>query len=386
MNARGTAVAVITGVTLSWLAATGLRATSGGQWSTPSGRIVTAAGGSLDELAIQFHRGTGGDAFLAVYAQMFAAMTPDTTVWVVVTDGEDEALFEAARRTWPPGPEVRYVRVGKPITNWARDRMAVLADDEGGAILVAPPAAHRGATARANDSEVPWALRRALGERGRVVKAPFAFEGGDLIADDAHVYAATPLFARNPTSSVGALTKQIGALTGRTLVSLGDARHPAPDHHVGMFVTPVGDGVVAYADPALGSAILFGQEPPQTSDSSRFVSAGGARYAIDESYDTRARFARVESDLRAAGVTVVALPVIPTTTPYVWIGYDNVLMDRREDGLHVLMPVYGIEALDDHAADLYRGLGAEVHPIDVREIFHLGGTVRCLAAVLVRGP
>jgi hypothetical protein len=116
------------------------------------------------------------------------------------------------------------------------------------------------------------------------------------------------------------------------------------------------------------------------------VSAGGARYAIDESYETRARFARVESDLRAAGVTVVALPVIPTTTPYVWIGYDNVLMDRREDGLHVLMPVYGIEALDDHAADLYRGLGAEVHPIDVREIFHLGGTVRCLAAVLVRGP
>ncbi len=347
----------------------------------PRGRIVTAGGGHLSELDIQFDLEAGGETFLPVYRQLFAALTPDTMVWVVVGGPEDSRIFEEARREWSrPGPRVRYAEVGRVISNWARDRMAVLQDDASRPILVAPPHAHAGALARANDWHVPWVLRRALGADARIVTAPFAFDGGDLIADETFVYYATPLEARNASRDPAVLAHELETLTGRRVLRLGDAEDPAPDHHVGMYVTPLGDGVVAYADPLLGSELLFGSAEGAAP---RGVKIGERTYVADETPGTRRRFRRVAEDLRRRGLTTLALPMVPTTTPYAYVGYDNVLLDRREDGLHVLMPVYGLET-DRAAADTYRSLGATVHPIDVREIFMAGGTVRCLAAVLTR--
>jgi len=377
------ALVALLAVGLSWSAGRVARSTFEDEpRPPPAGRILPASTGYMAEIAIQFHRGTGGEMFLPVYEELFEALTGNTTVWVVVADREDERIFDAIRRRWVGGPMVvRYVHVGKRITNWARDRMAVLADADGAPILVAPPTAHAGARARANDWEVPWALRRALGPAARIVDAPFLFDGGDLIADDAHVYVASPLLARNPARDPRAFLRQIEELTGRPVVMLGEEADPSPDHHVGMFVTPLGGGIVAYADPALGSEILFGDG---TAVGPPLVEAGGVSYEVDETEETRERFARVGEDLRRAGLTAVPLPMVPTTAPFVWLGYDNVLVDQRADGLHVLMPVYGVEALDEAAADAYRALGATVHPIDVSAIFHHGGTVRCLAAVLRR--
>jgi hypothetical protein len=377
------AAMILVAVALAWPAGRLVRwALAEPPRSPPNGRIVTAAGGQIDEMAIQFHRETGGDAFLPVYAEIFGALSPETTVWVIVTDEADERIFDEARRTWTsPGPRVRYARVGRTITNWARDRMAVLADDEGAPVLVAPPDAHAGALARANDWHVPWVLRSALGARGRIVTAPFAFDGGDLIADESFVYFATPLERRNASRPINVLRHELETLVGRPPLRVGDVGDPAPDHHIGMFVTPLGDGVVAYADPELGSERLFGSAH---AEAPRRVITGGRSYEIDERPETRRRFARVESDLERAGLHTVALPMVPTTTPYAWIGYDNVLLDRRPDGLHVLMPTYGLPALDQAAAEIYRSLGATVHPIDVSGIFHHGGTVRCLAAVISR--
>jgi len=320
-----------------------------------SGPLMVAAGGPLLELSIQFHR-PGAEIFLAVYRQLFAAFDPSTEVRVVVSDEADRALFEQARLAWRrqdgTGPAVRYVLVGRPITSWARDRLAVLEPMGAGPLtLLAPPVPMTGVEARANDWLVPWSLREALGADARLVRASFRFEGGDLIADEDRVYVATPLFERNPFESEGRVMAQLEHALGRPVVRFGRAGHPSPSHHIGMFVTPVGDGVVLYGDPTLGLELV----------------------------------AEVQRTLAASGRRTLALPLLMSDQPHAWLSYDNALMERRDGRLHVYMPSYGVPALDQRAKEIYESVGAVVHPIDVSHLFRLGGTVRCLVAPLRRG-
>jgi hypothetical protein len=342
--------------------------------------IVPAHRGHIRELAIQFHR-EGAERFLPIFGAMFEALAEDTRVFVVVADEDDRRMFEAARSGWAaPGPRVRYVLTGHPITSWAHDRFGVLAPEgDGGSDVVhllAPPKPMRGPEERARDWLVPWALRRELGARGRVTTAPFVFDGGDLIADEEHVFVASPIFARNPAVDAGALLRMVEANTGRRVVRIGGPGRESPEHHVGMFLTPLGGGRVAYGDVARGLEAIGGASE---------VSVAGERLSVDASDETRRRFDRVREDLDAAGLEAVPLPLVPTTERFVYLGYDNVLLDERQDGLHVLVPVYGVPALDAAALRAWRDdLGAIPHPIPVAPIVRLGGTVQCLAATLTR--
>ncbi|MCZ7684087.1 MAG: hypothetical protein M5U28_37075 [Sandaracinaceae bacterium] len=96
--------------------------------------LLRADGGPIEALVVQFHR-PAAVRFLAVYEQLFAALRAETRVIVVVADEEDERLFESARRGWAASPRIEYVRTGRPITSWARDRFAVLEGREGPVIL-----------------------------------------------------------------------------------------------------------------------------------------------------------------------------------------------------------------------------------------------------------
>ena len=345
-----------------------------------SGPLMVAAGGPLLELSIQFHR-PGAEIFLAVYRQLFAAFDPSTEVRVVVSDEADRALFEQARLAWRrqdgTGPAVRYVLVGRPITSWARDRLAVLEPMGAGPLtLLAPPVPMTGVEARANDWLVPWSLREAMGADARLVRASFRFEGGDLIADEDRVYVATPLFERNPFESEGRVMAQLEHALGRPVVRFGRAGHPSPSHHIGMFVTPVGDGVVLYGDPTLGLELVGVQTT---------LEVGGAPLTLDRTATSREPFAEVQRTLAASGRRTLALPLLMSDQPHAWLSYDNALMERRDGRLHVYMPSYGVPALDQRAKEIYESVGAVVHPIDVSHLFRLGGTVRCLVAPLRRG-
>ncbi len=349
----------------------------------PSGALMVAAGGPLDELAIQFHR-PGHAIFLPVFEQLFAALDPSSHVIVVVADADDEARFEAALEVWRRRrgavPSVSYARVGRPITSWARDRLAVLGEGDLLTIL-APPTPMTGPEARANDWLVPWTLAEHLRARREasveLITANFRFEGGDLIADEDHVYVATPLFGRNPEVSPERLLDSIRETLARPVVRLGMEGRPAPSHHIGMFVTPLGGGLVAYGDPRLGLELVGGATE---------LEVGGAPLRLDGSEDTTRPFDEVGETLRAQGLRTLALPLLVSDEPHNWISYDNVLMERRRDGrLHVYMPTYGLPALDRRAQQVYEGVGAVVHPIAVERLFRLGGTVRCLVAPLRRG-
>lgn len=341
--------------------------------------LMPAGGGAIVELAIQFHR-PGHELFLPVFAEVLGALSPGTTVHVVVADAEDERLFEAARRRWFPrggGPRVRYAHAGRPITSWMRDRLAVLESDP--PILLAPDAPMPGDPARVNDWWVPWTLREHLGD-ATLRRTRYVFEGGDLIGDARSVYVATPLFERNRGVDPEGLAAALSADLGRPVVRLGTTG-PVPDHHVGMFLTPLGDGRVAWGDPDAALRALGWSE-----GEARAPVVGGERFAIDLSPERLERFRRVGRELEAAGVETVALPLLPGAIGRAFLSYDNVLLDRREDGDHVLLPVYGVRTLDEAAISAWRALGYVVHPIDVAMIFRLGGSVRCLVAPLRRAP
>lgn len=334
------------------------------------GAMMPAAGSALEQLAIQFHR-VQAKRFLEVYEALFAALDPAVTVWVVVGDEEDRAMFETARRAWRPGPKVEYVVVNDAITSWSRDRMAVLG--EGPTTLLVPPRPMRGPDARLRDWIVPWDLRRALGPNFRVDVAPFQFEGGDLIANERTVFVATPLLERNPDRDPEEVLADIARVTGREVVRIGDSKTQVPNHHIGMFLTPLPDGRVAYGDPDLGLQLVDGT--PEMD---------GVPFEIDRREERLERFRNVGRLLRAAGFETVALPILPGTERFAFVSYNNVMMEHRGGRLHVYLPTYGLEALDRAATDIYQAQGALVHPIRVDRLFRLGGSVRCLTTPLVR--
>ncbi len=331
--------------------------------------LMPAAEGELTDLAIQFHR-PGERLFLDVYGQLLQALDPSVTVHVVTADATDEQHFRAAYATWFPdadGPSLRFAHTDKPITSWMRDRLAVVGDH-----LLAPAAPMPGVQERVNDWTVPWTLGEHLDRP--VAQSTWTFEGGDLISGPERAIVASPLFDRNPDVPEHELIALLERDLGRPVLAL----HDTPTHHIGMFLTPIGAGRVAVADPTLGLQVLADAGlQPET------VLAGGAPIGRVSDEDL-ARFTGVAQQLEAQGFDVVRLPVLPTTQDYAWITYNNVLAETRDGRLHVYMPTYGVDALDEAGTHAWQAAGAVVHPIDVEALFRLGGSVRCLTAPVGR--
>ncbi len=335
-------------------------------------RLQPAAEGPIRTLAIQFHRAEAG-RFLPVFRAILDALDPGVSVVAVVGDAEDARILEGAL-----GRDLEVRAVGRPITSWLRDRLAVLADPSGAAppVLLAPVRPALGGAARRNDWPVPWDLAAAVGARAR--RAAWTFDGGDLVADSERAWVATPLFRRNPDREPAALLADLEADLGRPVTWIGAGGEAVPDHHVGMFLTPLGDGRVVVGDPDLAASVLGGR--PAALD------LAGRPFAVDLSPERAARFRAVARAVEEAGAEAIPMPLVPGEQPYAWISYNNVLAETRGGRLHVVLPVYGHAALDAAATAAWEALGAEVDPVDVRDLFELGGSVRCLTAVLERGP
>lgn len=332
--------------------------------------VMMPTAGRLDVLELQFHR-DHGELFLPVYEDLLAELDPATRVLVAVEDERDIELFERVRAA----RDVEYVFVGEPITSWARDRLTVLAGDDR-SVLLAPPVPHRGGLARANDWLVPWAVRRYLAADAAIETAPFVFDGGDLIADETHVFIGDPLVARNPGLTREQITDLVEATVRRDVVFLGGGE-PVPDHHVGMFITPIGGGRVAVGDPDLALE-LFAPEQRTLRD------ALGGTIEIDRREDTLELFRNVARDLERHGFEVVRIPIVSTPEKFVFLSYNNVLLDRRGGRLHVFLPRYGVPELDRAAKEAWESAGAITHPIDAATIYRMGGSVRCLTAPIVQ--
>ena len=340
----------------------------------PAPVLESDVSGQLAEVDIHYVR-SFHDAAYPTIADLLGSLSPDTAVRIVVAREEEfDHLMESLDRDDIHSPhEITPVVMGMPISPWAKDRFGTLRrGDE--ALLALPPRRGGGEGPRANDERVPARLCEQLDDVSCIALS-FAFEGGDLLSDDEHVFVPANLVARNPVADEEArrqLLEEIAEVTGRRVIPIGTSATDIPDHHIGMVVTPLGDGVLAVADPDLGRK-LYERLP----EDRRTVQLANDPAVL-------ARFDNVAEALETRGFEIVPIPMLLTASPRVYVTYNNAVVETRTDGRHIHMPVYGIPALDDEAERRFVARGLQVHRIRVGSLYEHTGSLRCLVGVIRR--
>jgi len=338
-------------------------------WFQPERALVSDVEGELDRIVVHYVR-SFHDASFPTLADLFDALPRDTAVHVVVAErAEFDHLVDALDREGiAPPDELTAVVTGFSITPWAKDRFGTFHRGQR-PVLGLPPDRSRIGGARGNDARVPELLCREID--GLDCEAlPFRFEGGDLLSDGERIYVPANLPGRNPGRAGDELLPTIAQVAGRDVTPIGDRPSDIPDHHIGMVVTPLGNGVVAVADPDWGRA-LVGESP-------------AAPIEVEDDEERYLPFRAVAAALEDEGLTVVRVPMVLTSTPRVYATYNNALVETRDDGRHIYMPVYDLPELDGLAAGIFEDQGLTVHPIRVEDLYEHTGSLRCLVGVISR--
>jgi hypothetical protein len=212
--------------------------------------------------------------------------------------------------------------------------------------------------ARAGDRRIGEDLAAAVpGVRAR--RSALAFDGGDFAADSETVFVSPRVLRRNPGLDEGELRDALAALLGRRVVLLRDA----PDHHVAMYMAATGDRTALVGDPSLARAVFDGD-------------CDGTR---------QAQFDAVARAVAAAGYRVVRIPVAPGADGRTWLTPTNAILDERDGGRTVYVPVFRhAEPLNRAAEQVWQSVGYAVRRVDCTETFPHFGSIHCLVNVLHR--
>jgi N-dimethylarginine dimethylaminohydrolase len=270
--------------------------------------------------------------------------------------------------------------VGHPITAWSRDRwLALGAYGEQPSVLLCPRSEDGAAVwpAREGDEQVGGDLAAALGSSVRWRRSDLYFDGGDFAADGETAFVRPAVLLRNLQRTVESrqeLLDHLATLLQRRIVLFDEA----PDHHVAMYLMPVGNRTVLVGDPRLAERLLAGSPARDAVDS---YLPGGP----DFSDAAAARFDAVADQCRAAGYQVVRIPVAPGIDGRTYITYVNAILEQRDGRRLVYMPTFGPAEVLNHAAmAVWTGLGYEVRTVDCTAASRNFGALHCLVNVLRR--
>ena len=336
--------------------------------------IVADTGGAFGHLVLHFDP-RAEEEVAPTYRDLLRATEPTVRFTVVVAERAHFDRFRHLLQSWRIANPSRFqpVVVGRDVTTWSRDRYTLLTQGNK-RILLVQPEPHRAIRARRNDWYAPFAIARAQGPDVEVQIAPVTFDGGDLTATDKHVFATGLLLGRNASNPHGErsrMTAWLRRMTGRVPVIIGRSPADVPPHHVGMFITPLGNRTVLVGDPAAGLTLL-----PKNAQ---------LPLPVDKRPASHKRFEFVAQALTRAGFRVVRVPLVPLSDGVTYVTYNNAIVERRADGrLHAYVPQFGLAALDAAGRAAFTSQGVVVYPIDVRRIYRHNGTVRCLVNVLAR--
>jgi hypothetical protein len=368
MSLRGTHVPLL-GVCIGLVGAAVVLAMSGGrQTIATNGPMMSECDGRIRSIAIQYVH----DArFVApIYRQFLNALPGDVAVYAVCPD---QASFdELASQLGAGAGRLTPVITGHAMTAWSRDRWIALAPGQGESVptLVAP-AAENGVEIwpqRLGDQRIAQDLAESL--RLRAMRSGLYFDGGDLLADSRSLFVAPGAIYRNLQHTC-ADEKELADILRRQFGRSPIFLDKAPDHHVGMYMMAAGENRVVVGDPLLAKPLLAKTELP-----------GGA----DFSAETQAKFDFVARAAREAGYAVTQIPCVPSHDGKTYLTFVNGIIDRRDGGRTIYMPVYeGEDRLNEAAAKVWRGLGYRVERIDVTSSFRFFGTLHCLVNVISRG-
>ncbi len=347
-----------------------------GQGVAPKFVVVADNGGAMREVALHFDPRVASEVS-ETYQDLLRELPPSLRVQVLIEKAGDFEVFSELLVAWEIEKTARFhpVVVGKRITTWSRDRYTLIERD-GESVLLIPPRPTEGNEARKNDWDAPFALAKAIPGLDTLT-AELMFEGGDFTATDTHVFATALLRERNQGGDLydlEALRRWLRRHTGKTPIILGKSVADVPEHHIGMFVTPLDSKRILVGDPDLGLALL---------DSAQ-VDLSLLPFAVDRREASLQRFRNIADELEDQGFEVVRVPLVPLSDGLTYVTYNNVLLETRGGKLHAYLPQFGIEALDRAGRSAYADAGIVVHPIRVKNIYQYNGTVRCLINIVKR--
>jgi hypothetical protein len=380
-------------VWLVWGDASGRRSTV----PPPTGPVLAECEGPLRDLVIQYLPEAAA-VTATTYRQFLTQLPTGVTVHVVCPDRA--AFADLAQRVGATACRLEPLCTGHAMTTWARDRWLALAPfAEAGPghdlTTILCPGGEEGADhwpQRRGDQLIGRDLAGALGAtlpgaRVECRTSGLDFDGGDFAADADTVFVTPAVARRNVQHTVATrdgLATLLRALLGKRMVLLD----PAPDHHVGMYMMVTGGHTVVVGDPAWARRLLAdATSQPATASADGAIGAGLCPpQGPDWSANTQALYDAVARQCAAEGYRVVRIPVVPGVEARCVVTYVNVITDVRAGRRIIYMPVYrGAEALNDVAAEVWRGLGCTVRPIDCTLVYPHFGSLHCLVNVLRRG-
>ena len=339
---------------------------------TPATHLVSDVGGELAEVSLHYCEAFHAASFPTI-ADFVSQLDPASRVNVVVArQAEFDRLAQALSEQYDDAlPQLHAVVTGFAVTPWSKDRYGTMRSKRGAVICVPEQAIAGDRVAAVGDKQVP-ALLASDGVELRSL--PFRFDGGDLICSDERIFMAANCLARNqPYDQRGraALIRTMAQTFGKPITLLGHTPAEVPPHHIGMYLTPLGDGKVMVGDPDLGLRLY------------RESGAGEVdQFPADDA--TLQPFRHVIHLLEEGGFDVVRVPLVVTSEPQVYMTYNNGIAESRDGEKSFYMPVYGIPALDDAAAACYERCGYIVKRVRVASLYRHTGSLRCLVGIVRR--
>lgn len=349
--------------------------------------LVSDDGGSIAEILLHYSLNSEGELG-PVYEDLFQHLSADTRLQVCCTSAKSMQAFVSR---WGdlaigPGREVHVINVNRPITVWARDRRICRqgADGRPGPCFIPTPHSTYDPE-KQNDLVLP-SLLWSTGLVPNVSLTAFHLEGGNVVSNRKHVFVGVNALADNAQRfpSEEGLFAELTRLFGRPAIAIKTHEGDVPWIHTDMYITPIDTRTVLVASPAEGCRLLPGQTHIQVANRARWSDVPFDQIEINS--PKQRQFDDVARQLTDLGYRVIRMPALINVEKDWMVTYNNVLMDYQQGQRVVLMPHYNIPELDEEATRIYTALGFEVRPINVSNVFHLGGAIRCLANVTNRRP
>jgi hypothetical protein len=349
-----------------------------------AGAVLVEDARALEMVLFQYTH-TLEDVVLPTYTDFLRALDPSTRLVAVVPKGDAPALTKMIGKIdLALIARTHVVETDGPITVWSKDRALVLEPARAGdrAQLVVPVRPDPRWKERFNDWATLASVARDLPQSFVVTEMPIEFDAGDFAVTGDKVIVDVNLFVKNEKrgfSDGKALVDLLAKTFSRKIVYLGEKDGDVPRHHLSMYMTPLGDGVVLVGDPRAGRSFVGegwkpGEESPDTAEP----------LVADFSEDSLARFDRAAKELAAAGFKVERIPVVPFDDK-TYVTYTNGVYETRGGKKIAYVPQYDVKNMDETALETYRRLGWETRAIHVRAAYRFHGTIGCLCNVLRRG-
>jgi hypothetical protein len=355
-------------------------------------KVISDCGGTVTHALLH----TNEDGPLQPTVAIIAAL-PQTQFTIAGTP----AAIERARDglgTQTTSQRIDWLVVPEPLSMWARDAFLVLAAADGSHRILENKPEEPNPGEPNPDALVP----RPLGGRLQceVVQAKIAFEGGNIVVSDEFAVAGWDLLADNivewTDAGLEAAHDRVEAQLGLPTLIVGAEDVYPPAEHIDMILTPLGGMRVLLGDPRLALGTLAALSPEALLEADTQFRSGPQEsddgltelMELNAATDTLQSFDLICQQLTSAGCDVHRVPCLVTPSEYgqPMVSYNNVITEFGAVKPRVLLPQYGIDALDVSAVAVYESLGFEVTPIDMSSVRDLHGAVRCMVGVLTRDP